>query len=92
MAADAIAQRHRYGPLGRGLPHDVLVKLQNDLARRHVVERGKEFFSLDGRRAIAAGRDDQFFFRLGGHELLNSFAAQKQSAVFSRLTPRALPL
>src|SRR6266851_5691477 len=92
LAADAIAQRHGYGTLGRGLPHDVLVELQNDLARRHVVERGEEFFSLDRRRAITARREDQFFFRLGGHELLNSFAAQKQFAVFSRLTPRALPL
>src|SRR6267142_397491 len=92
LAADAIAQRHGYGTLGCGLSHDVLVELQNDLARRHVVERGEEFFSLDGRRAITAGCDDQFFFRLGGHELLNSFTARKQFAVFSRPTPRALPL
>jgi len=55
LAADAIAQRHRYGPLGRSLPHDVLVKLQNDLARRHVVERGRSSSPSTGGAPLPPG-------------------------------------
>ena len=50
LAADAIAQSDGDGALRRVLPDDVLVELRDDLARRHVVERGKKFFFLGGGR------------------------------------------
>src|SRR5467141_2240177 len=70
LAADAVAQGHGAGALCGSLPDDVLVELRDDFARRHVIEGGEKFLSLDGLGAIASRCVNHFFFRLSGHELL----------------------
>src|SRR6202158_1013308 len=54
LAADAVAQSDSDGALGRSLPDDVLVELRHDFARRHVIEGGEKFLSLDGLGAVAS--------------------------------------
>ena len=61
LAAHAIAQRHRYGTLGRVLSDDVFIQLDDDFPRRHVVQRGKQLRTL-GRRCSVGARNVYNFF------------------------------
>jgi hypothetical protein len=67
LPTNAIAQRHGDSALRGRLPDDVFVELEDDLARRHVVQRGKKLLFFAGDRAVATGRDNDFLFGLSGH-------------------------
>jgi hypothetical protein len=50
------AQRHSNGALCSRLTDDVFIEFDDNLARRHVVQRGKKRFFLAGNGAVAARR------------------------------------
>ena len=76
MPANAIAESHGDSTLGGGLSDNVLVELDHDLARLHVVKcGGKKFFFFPGDGAVAAGCENYFFVGLTGHSRL-SFPVQ----------------
>ena len=50
-------------------------KLQDDFARRHVIEGRKKFLPLDRLGAVPSREVNHFFLGLAGHELLSSFDA-----------------
>src|SRR6266566_386496 len=75
LAAHAIAQGYGHGALCCSLPDNVFVELQDDFARRNVIESREKFLSLDGLGAVPSREVNHFFLGLAGHELLGSFDA-----------------
>ena len=66
LAADAIAQGDGHGFFGEVLADDVFVQLDNDFARRELVERGQRLRL--GRLRLTAGQiDHHVFLRFFGH-------------------------
>ena len=67
LPANSIPQGHGDSALRGRLPHDVFVELEDDLARRHVVERRQKLLCFSGDGAVTTRRENYFLFGLSGH-------------------------